>query len=259
MQSFVAMVTLAQDDPAAVELFASAAFSGYEFEVLAVEVVAEPVVEPTAHLDPPHDGGVPEPGGGLSGSGTTDTQRCAAARCVLSYDYGEAMVMGAPEISGYPADRLLRLTAATGCWQPIVKNGMADDVIMKIVGWSGAGPSGSSAFIEPNVFPGDFATDGGICFVAPPTVVPEGLVNTQWVPNQRDCEAAVGRMDSGPDGLPPAVWCGDAAPVIDPSTLPGSEARGVGAVHSKFVYVITSLTTDHKVTTSVIIQHTRSP
>ena len=36
------MVTLAQDDPAAVGLFASAAFSGYEFEVLAVEVVAEP-------------------------------------------------------------------------------------------------------------------------------------------------------------------------------------------------------------------------
>lgn len=41
----------------------------------------EPEAEPGV---PPFLPGLPKPGGGLSGSGTTDAQRCAAARCVLS-------------------------------------------------------------------------------------------------------------------------------------------------------------------------------
>jgi hypothetical protein len=91
----------------------------------------------------------------------------------------------------------IQLMSATGCFRPPDPN---------------RPPWGSDFGI-------DMMGNYGTCFVAPPDSVPQGLVNTEWLPDERDC-----RLMSG------AVWCGDAAPVVDPTTanfkIPGQAGGG---------------------------------
>ena len=93
----------------------------------------------------------------------------------------------------------IQLMSATGCWR-------LPDPDMP--------PWGSN----PEDIGIDMIGNGGTCFVAPPDSVPQGLVNTEWLPDERECRA-------GGD-----VWCGDAAPVVDPTTanfkIPGQAGGG---------------------------------